>query len=344
MKILNRSLALWVGISTLTLASCSGGNKQAAQATTEQETDVRSVQVAAAMTDTIELSETYTATIEPKAINNISAQTGGRLSYLSVKIGDRVSRGQVLARLDDSQLNQAQIQLSDAKTNFSRANELFQIGGISKAQWEQAQSAMRIAEQTYSNLQRNTVLTSPISGVVTAKNYDVGDITSPQMPIVVVEQIVPVKALINVSEAYYRTLEQGKKVTLSVSALDSEGIEGYVSNIYPTIDAKTHTVAVEIEVPNINQVIRPGMYARIGLDLGKREALLIPDAALLRLPGSGQRYVYVYKDGVAEYRPVEVGALYGSRYEIRSGLEVGDRVITSSPSSLTSGAKVRIDK
>lgn len=344
MKRVNHSLVITAGIISLVLSSCSSGSKQESQTATEQEATARLVQVATATTDTIDVREEYTATIEPKAINNISAQTGGRLTYLGVKIGDRVSRGQVLARLDDSQLNQAQIQLSDAKTNFSRANELFQIGGISKVQWEQAQSAMRIAEQAYSNLQRNTILTSPISGVITAKNYDVGDVTSPQQPVVVVEQIVPVKAIINVSEAYYRTLEKGMKASLTINALADKSIQGYVSNVYPTIDARTHTIAVEVEVPNVDQAIRPGMYARIGLELGSREALLIPDAALLRMSGSGQRYVYVYKDGVAEYRPVEIGLLYGSRYEILSGLEPGDQVITSSPSSLTSGSKVRIDK
>ncbi len=342
MRIANRGLALGAGICALVLTSCSSGNKQETQTTSGQDTTVRRVEVASIATDTIEVSESYTATIEPKASNNISAQTGGRLTYLGVQVGDRVSRGQVLARLDDSQLNQAQIQLSDAKTNFSRASELYEIGGISKAQWEQAQSAMRIAEQAYHNLQRNTILTSPISGVVTAKNYDVGDITSPQQPVVVVEQIVPVKAMINVSEAYYRTLRKGMKASLEISALGDTPIEGYVSNVYPTIDTRTHTIAIEVEVANADQLIRPGMYARIGLDLGKREALLMPDAALQRMPGSGQRYVYVYKAGVAEYRPVEVGALYGSRYEVLSGLEPGEQVITSSPSSLTSGARVSI--
>ncbi len=342
MRIANRGLALGAGICALVLTSCSSGNKQETQTTSGQDTTVRRVEVASIATDTIEVSESYTATIEPKASNNISAQTGGRLTYLGVQVGDRVSRGQVLARLDDSQLNQAQIQLSDAKTNFSRASELYEIGGISKAQWEQAQSTMRIAEQAYHNLQRNTILTSPISGVVTAKNYDVGDITSPQQPVVVVEQIVPVKAMINVSEAYYRTLRKGMKASLEISALGDTPIEGYVSNVYPTIDTRTHTIAIEVEVANADQLIRPGMYARIGLDLGKREALLMPDAALQRMPGSGQRYVYVYKAGVAEYRPVEVGALYGSRYEVLSGLEPGEQVITSSPSSLTNGARVSI--
>lgn len=342
MRIANRGLALGAGICALVLTSCSGGSKQETQTTSGQDTTVRRVEVASIATDTIQVSESYTATIEPKASNNISAQTGGRLIYLGVQVGDRVSRGQVLARLDDSQLNQAQIQLSDAKTNFSRASELYEIGGISKAQWEQAQSTMRIAEQAYHNLQRNTILTSPISGVVTAKNYDVGDITSPQQPVVVVEQIVPVKAMINVSEAYYRTLRKGMKASLEISALGDTPIEGYVSNVYPTIDTRTHTIAIEVEVANADQLIRPGMYARIGLDLGKREALLMPDAALQRMPGSGQRYVYVYKAGVAEYRPVEVGALYGSRYEVLSGLEPGEQVITSSPSSLTSGARVSI--
>lgn len=332
------ALTLLIG-STLLLGSCSQPS-ETQQQTTADSTQTHIVQVATVVRDTVSLSEEFTATVTAKATNHISAQSGGRLSMLSVQVGDRVNRGQTIARLDAAQLNQAKIQLEDAKLNYSRTTELYQIGGISKAQWEQAQSSMNIAQQVYNNLLSNTVLVSPISGVVTAKNYDVGDMTSPSQPIVVIEQIKPVKVTINVSETHYAQLKRGMQAAVSVEALGSEPIEAYVSTVYPTIDVATHTVPVEIEIPNRDERLRPGMYSRVRLDLGRSEATLVPDQAVQRMTGSGERYVYLFSDGKAVYRPITLGKLYGSRYEVLSGLEPGDLVITSATAGLSNGSAV----
>lgn len=332
--------ALTAGLAAVSLAACSGS--EAHESTTTDSVPARQVETITVVRDTITIGEEYTATLRASVTNNISAQAGGRLAQLNVKVGDRVSRGQVIARLDATQLNQAHIQLQDAKLNYERVSELYNIGGISKVQWEQARSAMNIAQNAYDNLLTNTTLVSPTAGVVTAKNYDVGDMTSPALPVVVVEQISPVKALINVSEGHYSRLKKGLPTTVLVDALGEEAFAAYISTVHPTVDARTHTITVEVEVPNKDERLRPGMYSRVQLNLGKREALLVPDAALQRMSGSGQRYVYVYNNGVAEYRALEVGKLHGDRYEVLSGLEAGERVITAGASTLTNGAKVTI--
>ena len=164
------SLAL---LSAGLLASCSSSSSS--KATEEQSADtVRLVEVAPTEMRALSLSEEFTAQLEAKVVNNITAQAGGRLKQLLVKVGDRVGAGQAVARMEATQAAQAQIQLADAKTNFARMDELYKVGGVSKAQWEQAKSAVDQAKLAYGNAAENTVLRSPISGFVTAKNYDNG--------------------------------------------------------------------------------------------------------------------------------------------------------------------------
>lgn len=334
------SLAL---LSAGLLASCSSSSSS--KATEEQSADtVRLVEVAPAEMRALNLSEEFTAQLEAKVVNNITAQAGGRLKQLLVKVGDRVGAGQAVARMEATQAAQAQIQLADAKTNFARMDELYKVGGVSKAQWEQAKSAVDQAKIAYGNAAENTVLRSPISGFVTAKNYDNGDMTSPQLPVVVIQQIAPVKAVIGVSEQYYSYLKKGAAATLSVDALGEETFSGIVTNIFPTLDPVTHTVSTEIEVANKDLKLRPGMYARVHLDFGTKEALTVPDKAIVRQAGSGARYVYVFSGGKAVYRAVELGQQQGDLYEVVSGLNAGDQVITSAPSNLKNGLSVKLRK
>ena len=334
------SLAL---LSAGLLASCSSSSSS--KATEEQSADtVRLVEVAPAEMRALSLSEEFTAQLEAKVVNNITAQAGGRLKQLLVKVGDRVGAGQAVARMEATQAAQAQIQLADAKTNFARMDELYKVGGVSKAQWEQAKSAVDQAKLAYGNAAENTVLRSPISGFVTAKNYDNGDMTSPQLPVVVIQQIAPVKAVIGVSEQYYSYLRKGAAATLSVDALGEETFSGVVTNIFPTLDPVTHTVSTEIEVANKDLKLRPGMYARVHLDFGTKEALTVPDKAIVRQAGSGARYVYVFSGGKAVYRAVELGQQQGDLYEVVSGLNAGDQVITSAPSNLKNGLSVKLRK
>jgi len=337
---------LLLSLSTLALlsaASCSSGGASAESVEAVQDS-TRTVELAVVQVQPLRLMQEFTAQLEAKVTNNITAQAGGRLKQLLVKVGDRVGAGQAVARMEATQASQAQIQLADAKTNFARMDELYKVGGVSKAQWEQAKSAVDQAKLAYGNAAENTVLRSPISGFVTAKNYDNGDMTSPQLPVVVIQQIAPVKAVIGVSEQYYSYLKKGAAATLSVDALGEETFSGVVTNIFPTLDPVTHTVSTEIEVANKDLKLRPGMYARVHLDFGTKEALTVPDKAIVRQAGSGARYVYVFSGGKAVYRAVELGQQQGDLYEVVSGLNAGDQVITSAPSNLKNGLSVKLRK
>ena len=338
------SLLLLLSAASLSLSTACSSSSSSKQETAQSTDSTQVVTVDAARLTELDSRQQYTAQLEAKTLNNITAQAGGRVKQILVAVGDRVAAGQVVARMEATQASAAQIQLADAKTNFARMDELYKVGGISKAQWEQAKSALEQAKLSYGNASENTLLRSPISGFVTAKNYDNGDVTSPTLPILVIQQVSPLKVVVNVSEQYYTRLKPGLEASLSVEALGTQSFSGRITKVYPTVDATTHTVGVEIEVANKDQRLRPGMYARLSLDFGTRQALTISDKAIVRQAGSGIRYVYVLKEGKAIYREVELGELQDGRYEVLSGIEPGEQLIISAPSRLKNGTAVKLAK
>ena len=338
------SLLLLLSAASLSLSTACSSSSSSKQETAQSTDSTQVVTVDAARLTELGSRQQYTAQLEAKTLNNITAQAGGRVKQILVAVGDRVAAGQVVARMEATQASAAQIQLADAKTNFARMDELYKVGGISKAQWEQAKSALEQAKLSYGNASENTLLRSPISGFVTAKNYDNGDVTSPAQPILVIQQVSPLKVVVNVSEQYYTRLKPGLEAHLSVEALGEQTFSGRITKVSPTVDATTHTVGVEIEVANKDQRLRPGMYARLSLDFGIRQALTISDKAIVRQAGSGIRYVYVLKEGKAVYREVELGELQDGRYEALRGIEPGEQLIISAPSRLKNGTAVKLAK
>ncbi|HQB20432.1 MAG TPA: efflux RND transporter periplasmic adaptor subunit, partial [Bacteroidales bacterium] len=222
-------------------------------------------------------------------------------------------------------------------------NELYKVGGVSKSDWEAQQTALDVAQTAYQNLKDNTQLISPISGVVSLRNYDSGDLYAGN-PILQVQQIRPVKLRINVSEMQYTKIKEGMEAKVKIEVYDNEEFIGKVSLVYPTIDPRSHTFPVEITIPNTDEKIRPGMYAKVSINMGKNNHVLVPDVSIVKQQGSGDRYVYVYKDGKVSYNKVVIGRQIGDMYEIISGVEDGDFVATTTLSKLNNGMEVELVK
>jgi RND family efflux transporter MFP subunit len=215
------------------------------------------------------------------------------------------------------------------------------VGGVSKQQLDQLESQIQVMETMISNLIENTTLISPINGVVTARNYDPGDVAA-QLPILVIENINPVKVLINVSETYYQQVSKNTPVQIQADAVGDQTFEGKVSVVYPTIDPISHTFPVEITVNNPNSILRPGMYARVTMNFGTKEHPVIPDRAVQKQVGTDERYVFIEKEGKAVYTKVELGTRLNDKYEIVSGLNEGDRIIVDGSAGLIEGAEVEV--
>ena len=285
----------------------------------------------------------YSATVQANAVNNIAPQGGGRIQKLNVEVGDFVSAGQVLAEMDRVQLDQASLQLKNSETELSRVRQLFAEGGVSQSDFESLELSYNVAKSSYDNLLENTILRAPVGGVVSARNYDRGDMFTMGQPIYTVQQITPVKLLVPVSETDYTRVKRGDKVRLTADALPGKEYTGTIVRLYPTMDPVTHTFSAEVRVANANRELRPGMYARVTIDFGANDSLVLPDAAVLKQQGSGQRTAFVLRsDGTVEIRNITVGRHFGASYEILSGVEEGERVLTGGHSNLKSGDKVEV--
>ena len=276
--------------------------------------------------------------------NNIAPSSPVRIDKIFVEVGDHVSKGQKLVQMDAANLKQTKLQLDNQEVEFNRIDELYKVGGASKSEWDAAKMAYDVKKTAYQNLLENTSLLSPISGVVTARNYDSGDMYSGGNPVLTVEKITPVKLLINVSEVYFTKVKKGAPVNVKLDVYGDEAFEGKISLIYPTIDPSTRTFQVEIQLPNQNQKVRPGMFSRASLNFGTEENVVVPDLAIVKQAGAGDRYVYVYKDGKVTYNKVELGRRMGTEYELKSGVPNNSQVVIAGQTRLINGTEVEVEK
>lgn len=301
------------------------------------------VKLASVETRLVPQTETYTATVESDVKNNIAPNTPYRIEKIYVEVGNQVRQGQVLVQLDASNLRQLKLQIENQKMEFNRTSQLYSVGGASKAEYDNAKTQLDVLSTQYAQLVQNTQLTAPISGVVTARNYDNGDMYS-GTPILTIEQLNPVKLLINVSEVYYKNVRVGQPVEVVLDAYEGEVFAGKVSIVYPTVDKTTHTFPVEVTVANSNQRVRPGMFARATISFEEIERVMVPDMAIVKQVGAGDRYVYTYKDGKVSYDKVELGKHMGEQYEVKNGVEPGAQVVIAGMSRLANGREVTVVK
>ena len=335
------SRIITLALASFAIVSC-GGKKAASDAPDPAEDRTTLVSTAVAVMMEVPQTEVYSSTVEAYSINNIAPQTGGRIETIRADVGTFVARGQVLATMDAAQLDQTRLKLINDSTELGRLRSLYEEGGVSKSDFDAAEMAYKVSRRSYNNLVDNTYLRSPISGVVTARNYDRGDLYSGQ-PIFVVQQITPVKLRVGVSETDYTKVKLGNQVEITADALPGRTFTGKISKIYPTMDASTHTFITEIQVPNADRVLRPGMFARVKVEFGVNNSVVVPDEAVVKMQGSGQRCVYILQpDNTVVSSIVTLGRHFGDSYEILEGVSEGDVVTTKGSSSLRDGGAVRI--
>ena len=313
--------------------------------------DAQAPEAMAAMKPLVELAEveqepvdqlqTYSATIVGEVKNNIAPASPARITRIYAEVGDRVRVGQRLVEMDKTSLNSQKMQLQNLETEFDRINELYAVGGVSQSEWESMKLQVEVMRATLGTLEENTILVSPINGVVTARNYDNGDLYSGQ-PVLVVQTIDPVKLTVNVSEQYYSKVQKGDEVSIELDAYPGETFTAKVSLIYPTVDAMTHTFPVELIVKNSDLKLRPGMFARATMNLGTENHIVVPDIAIVKRAGSGDRYVYVYESGRVNFCKVELGQRMGDRYELISGVPNGAKIVVSGQAKLSDGKEVEV--
>ena len=340
-----KKIFAYISVAAVLAAAVSCGNGIGKQevSQTEKAEEAPLVSVVAVNKQSVPQQTTYTSSVEAYAKNNIAPQQALRISKINVEIGDFVKAGQILAEMDGLQLQQAELQMKNNETEFQRLKDLYEAGGLSKSDLDAMELSYKVSKTTYQNLLDNTILRSPINGVVSARNYDKGDLYSMGQPIYTVEQIAPVKLLVGISEAEYSKVKKGNEVEISVDAFPGKSFKGTINRIYPTINQLTHTFNVEVIVPNKDYVLRPGMFARVTVRFGANNNVVIPDTAVIKQTGSGERFVYVLNaDGTVTYQNVKLGVRNGSEYEVLEGIEDGAKVVVDGQARLRDGIKVRI--
>lgn len=269
----------------------------------------------------------------------------------------------------EAALKSEEINLARQRKDLDRAKELVKIGGgtqqavdqlqaaydaaqeslkarkraldASKASLEASRTSLGASQRSMQTVQENTILTSPISGVVSARNYDAGDL--PAGPILTVQQMNPLKVIVNVNEEEFSKIKNGMPVIVTLDAVPDETFNGSVYLIHPEINQQTRTFQVEVTISNGAGKVSAGMFARVKFNYGTEKHIVVPDKAIVKMQGSGKRFVYVYKDnGTVAYTEVELGMRLGDRYEILSGLNDGDQVVIAGQSKLSDGAKVKL--
>lgn len=284
----------------------------------------------------------------------------GRIAQLAVAEGDWVRRGQVLVRLEDgdlrARLDQARAALQDARALLAQANreverrrqlrrdEALPQEGLDQAetQYVRAQAADQTARAGVAQMEIElsyTQVHSPLDGVVVKKYVQPGDLTTPGMPLLEVEQQDPLEVVAEVGETLYSSLATGQEVEIEIPALGQRR-SGHITALVPAADPQSRTFKVKVALPNPDYRLGSGLYARLLLPTGTRPALLIPAAALVQ---EGQlQGVYLNVASRALLRWVRLGQARGDQYEVLSGLEADQQVISPPPANLRDGLPVEV--
>jgi RND family efflux transporter MFP subunit len=307
-----------------------------------------------------------TVAVVPKA--------AGRLQEVYVRLGDRVSRGQRVAKIEDQeiqeQVKQAQAafevsratirqrdaDLALAMTNVERSRNLFErqllpkqtlddnearyqsaVAQLDLARAQNTQSQARLDELKI-NLQ-NTNIVSPVDGFVARRAVDPGAFVGNNAPVVDVVDIRRLRLVVNVVEKDLKQIKDGDTANVNVDAFPGETFVGRIARLSPIVDPTTRTSPIEIEIPNPGYRLKPGMYARVNIVTGsQKESLIVPTNALLDL--GGRRGVFLATQaGTATFRPVRTGIEDDAITEVLDGVVEGDVVVTTGSGALTDGAR-----
>jgi len=344
--------------------------------TATQEEEVL-VPVEIAKTRLADLTHTLNTTGEiiPFTEVAVAPKVTGRLAAIHVKVGDRVSRGQVLLELDATEarnaktmaeagvgvaranLDKAKQGLADAELEYNRTKALYDSQAAAKAQLEQAESMLnnarigvqlaeeqlKQAEATLQNAEEtynNYTVTSPLSGVVATVSIENGELAGPQTTALTVVELATVKVKVNLSENAVVSIKDGTEVPVTINSLNKT-ITGTVASVAPKADPATRAFPVEIHLNNKDGDLKAGMVATLNLETGlSRGVVTVPVDALLER--EGQYWVYVLEDGKAKEVTVKKGITDGQLVEITEGLQEGQDVIVGGNRLVTDGQKVKV--
>ena len=293
----------------------------------------------------------YTGTIKAYEEYQLCAAAPGKVKQILVDIGDKVTKGQTLVILDQTQYYQTKVQFETLKVDLQRMDTLLKEGSIAKQKYDQLKAQFDITKKSLEFLEKNTTLKSPVNGVITGKYLNDGEIYSMapnretgKSGILTIMQINKVKILVGISESYYSKLKSGMKANIKLDIYPNKTFNGLINKIYPTIDKMTRTFNTEIIIENNKRLLKPGMFARVELNMGSENVLAVPSIAVIKQTGTNERYVFVYKNGKAIRRTVTIGKIFDDNLEILYGLSENENIIIAGQTKLLNHSEVTLVK
>lgn len=310
----------------------------------KQEEEIRVENVKTAVLETQEIARKidFSTTLEPYNKVMVAPTMAGRIDKIHVEVGSKVQANQLLVEMDKTTYLQTKVSFDNVAVDFQRISTLYNSGNIAQQTYDQTKAQYESLKTNVQNLERNTFLRAPFSGVIAAKNYENGELYA-GTPILLLVDMANLKAHINIPESFYPSIKEGMNVAITSDVFTDKEFKGIIEIVSPVIDATTHTFQVQIKISNAGGVLRPGMFARIGVDFDKINAKVVPYQAVLKLQGSNERYVYVNKNGVAKRVKVQMGKRYDDKIEILSDeLKEGDQLVVVGQARLVDGVKVNV--
>ncbi|MDR3093890.1 MAG: efflux RND transporter periplasmic adaptor subunit [Bacteroidales bacterium] len=323
------------------LSACGGNKEQKTDAAAEETAKVL-VKLEKVTEQPVEQLIELTGTVDAYKSNDIAPTIPGRIDQILVEVGDRVRKGQTLVVMDKTNLIQAKIQLLNAEKELARVDTLHRQGSATQQAFDQLTTQVDVAREALRNLEENTTLLSPIDGVVTARNFDAKNIYPGAPAILNVQQISPVKVLINISEAYFPRVKTGMEVKIKLDVYPEKLFDGKITIIHPTINQTTRTFVAEVSIANSDFALRPGMFARVTLNFGTMTHVVVPDLAVIKQMGTNNKFVFVVENGIAYQKKVELGTRTGTSYELLSGVDNGANVVVAGQTKLLDGTPVKL--
>ena len=231
-----------------------------------------------------EVSKTinYSANLIPFEELYMAPAQPGKITKIYVEIGDKATKGKKLVQMDDTQLEQAKIQLESLEKDYQRIKALKEEGSIAEQQYDQIKTQVDVLKSNIEFLKENSALYAPFSGVISGKYFEDGETfagapntQAGKAAIVTLQQISSLKAMVNVPEKYYTKLSEGMKIELFTDVYPDTIFSGEILNVYPTINPLTRSFQVELKIPNKELLLRPGMYSKVSIVLGKTETMVV---------------------------------------------------------------------
>ncbi|WP_084082404.1 efflux RND transporter periplasmic adaptor subunit [Desulforamulus aeronauticus] len=311
---------------------------------------------------TLKESMTLSGTLQALNSANIVAKSSGKVASIEADVGSRISAGQILMSLEaddlaaavsaaEANVETAKVTYDLALKKYERGKELMQSQAIAQADFEEnyegslrkAQAAVKASQSALAQSQvryNDTVIKSPLGGIVTARNIEVGELAGTSTPLFTVSNLDQVVVIVNVNEQQVNKLAEGMKVGVRVTAANQNQLTGVVSNIALAADAKLKVFPIKVQLANPDHQLKPGMFAEVLLEKELESSLLIPREAVLTIDGKSR--VFVVEDGVARERLVETGPTDGRNISILKGLAKDEEIITNNVSSMKDGQRVNI--